>query len=150
MQFPEKIPIERIEEYHTHYLGKAADGRQFWGYVTFVYTVLPKDVQGNWEDYRNEYVVLHLFDNEGNHINTNHWLGGTTSQVSDIQLYSKLEEMIVELGPIEFGDIEVKLFKTIIDGVTFGLIPDEDYHYINLEPNSTISFGEPWDGSYST
>ena len=150
MQFPEKIPIERIEEYHTHYLGRTLDGLQFWGYITFVYTVLPKDVQGDWRDYRNEYAILHLFDKDGNHINTRHWLGGTTNQVSDILLYSKLEEMVLKLGEVEFCDIEAKLFTVIIDGVTFGLVPDTSYGFINLEPYATIAFGEPWDGSYST
>lgn len=58
MQFPEKIPIVRIEQYYTHYLGHTADEQQCWAYVTFVYTVLPKDVQGDWQDYRNEYAVL--------------------------------------------------------------------------------------------
>ena len=150
MQFPEKIPIERIEEYHTHYLGRTTDGRLFWGYVTFVYTVLPKDVIGDWRAYRNEYAILHIFDIDGTHTNTRHWLGGTTNQVTDIQLYTKLEDMIAELGEIEFSDIEVKLFTTVIDDVTFGLIPDTSCGFINLEPYSTIAFGEPWDGSYST
>jgi hypothetical protein len=150
MQFPQKIPIERIEDYHTHYLGRTVSGQQFWGYVTFVYTVFPKDVIGDWKDYRNEYAILHLFDRDGNHINTEYWLGGTTNQVTDIQLYSKLEEMVAKLGDIQFGDIEAKLFKILIDGVTFGLVPDSEYGFINLEPYSTIAFGEPWDGSYST
>jgi len=150
MQFPDKIPIERMEEYHTHYLGKTLNGQQFWGYVAFIYTVFPKDVKGDWRDYRNEYAILHLFDKEGNHLNTKHWLGGTTNEVSDIQLYSRLEEMIAELGEIGFCDIEVKLFTTVIDDVTFGIVPDSACGFINLEPYATIAFGAPWDGSYST
>ena len=150
MHFPEKIPIERIEDYHTHYLGKTKSGMQFWGYVTFVWTVLPKDIQGDWKDYRNEYVILHLFDKEGNYIETKHWLGGTTNQVNDSVLYSKLEAMVAELGEVHYGDIEVKLFQTTIDGVTFGLVPENEYGFIELEPNSTIAFSKPWDGSYST
>lgn len=150
LKFPEKIPIERMEEYHTHYLGKTADGQLFWGYVTFVYTVSQADMVGDWQDYRNEYAILHLFDKNGNHKNTRHWLGGKTNQVTDIQLYTKLEEMVMELGEIEFGDIEVKLFTTVIDGTIFGLVPDEKSMFINLQPHATIAFSEPWDGSYFT
>lgn len=150
MDFPEKIPIERVEDYHTHYLGKTASGLQFWGYLTFVWTILPKDIQGDWKDYRNEYVLVHLFDEAGNHIETKYSLTGTTNQGNDETLSFKLGEMINELGAIEFGDIEIKPFETIIDGHTFGLISDEESGFIELQPNSTIAFGEPWDGSYYT
>jgi hypothetical protein len=150
MHFPEKIPIERIEDYHTHYLGKTKDGLQFWGYTKFVWTVLPKDIQGDWKDFRNEYVILHLFDKQGNHIETRHWLGGTTNQVSDAILDDKLASMVADLGDVQYGDIEVKLFKTEIDGETFGLVPETQYGFIELQPYSSIAFAAPWDGSYST
>ena len=58
--------------------------------------------------------------------------------------------MVKELGEVTFCDIEVKLFNTLIDGVEFGLIPDPEFKCIDLQPSSTISFTEPWDGSYST
>lgn len=150
MHFPEKIPIERIEDYHTHYLGQTEEGIQFWGYVTFVWSVLPKDIQGDWKDYRNEYVILHLFDSDGNHLETRHWPGGTANQVSDGDLSAKLEAMVSELGEVVYSDIEVRLFQTVIDGEVFGLVPDNKYGFIELEPNSTIAFSKPWDGSYST
>lgn len=150
MQFPEKNPIERIEDYQTHYLGKTKTGLQFWGYSTFVWTVLPENIQGDWKDYRNEYAILHLFDKEGNCIDTKHWLGGTTNKVSDETLDLKLNEMGIKLGELEFCDIEVKLFQTSIDGEVFGLIPHEESGFIELQPNSTIAFSEPWDGSYFT
>jgi hypothetical protein len=38
---PEIVPIKREEDYHTHYIGKTKDGRQFFGYQTFVF---PKGV----------------------------------------------------------------------------------------------------------
>jgi formate hydrogenlyase regulatory protein HycA len=150
MRFPESIPIERIEDYHTHYVGTTEQGLQFWGYITFVWTVLPKDIQGDWKDYRNEYAVLHIFDNEGNHLETRHWLAGTTNQVSDSTLDGHLESMIAALQPVLYRDIQVKLFQTIIDGAIFGLVPEEEYGFIELQPNSTIAFSAPWDGSYST
>ena len=150
MSIPEKIPIERIEEYHTHYLGRTAEGNQFWGYTTFVFTKPHFEIQGDWQDYRHEYVLLHLFDADGNLLETMHWLAGTTKQVTGVMLYNKLQEMVAQLGAIEFGDIEVKLFQTTIDGIVFGLIPDEEYNLVNLEPGATLAFAAPWDGSYST
>ena len=58
--------------------------------------------------------------------------------------------MISELGEVEFTDIEVKTFQTTIDGIVFGLITNEEYETVDLEPSSTISFHEPWDGEYDT
>ncbi|GAO41404.1 hypothetical protein [Flavihumibacter petaseus] len=149
-QFPDKIPIERIENYHTHHLGRTADGRQFFGYVTHVYSILPKDVSGDPDDYRNEYAILHLFDQDGNHLETKHWLGGTTKQVTDRMMFAHLAGMVEALGEIHYGNIIVRLFETEIDGVTFGLIPETQFGFIELQPNSTIAFAAPWDGSYDT
>ncbi len=150
MPIPEKIPIQRMEDYHTHYLGKTEDGRQFFGYETFVFAdgVIPKD----WQKHRKEYVVLYIFDKNGNHLKTNHCYCGTTSEIDHSTKPQKLEEMVNELGKIEFIDIEVKPFQTIIDGIVFGLVPniDEDHESVDLEPSSTISFHEPWDGEYDT
>jgi len=145
---PERIPIQREEDYHTHFLGKTKDGRQFFGYETFVF---PKGMTtSDWEKHRKEYVVLYIFDKDGNHLVTNHWYGGTTSEIDQSVMREKLEQMINELGETKFSDIEVKPFQTIIDGFIFGLVPNEENETVNLQPSSTISFQEPWDGEYYT
>lgn len=145
---PEKIPIQRMEDYHTHFLGKTEDGRQFFGYETFVF---PNGVPtSDWEKHRKEYVVLYIFDQEGNHLKTDHWYAGTTSETDETVIRERLEQMIRELGQTTFSDIEVKPFQTIIDGIVFGLVPNEEEETVDLEPSSTISFHEPWDGEYDT
>lgn len=145
---PEKIPIQRIEDYHTHFVGKTEDGRQFFGYETFVF---PNGIPtSDWEKYRKEYVVLYIFDQEGNHLKTDHWYAGTTSETDETVIRERLEQMIRELGQTTFSDIEVKPFQTIIDGIVFGLVPNEEEETVDLEPSSTISFHEPWDGEYDT
>lgn len=59
--------------------------------------------------------------------------------------------MIQSFGQYEFADeIIVQPFQVEIEGRTFGLIPDEDSKFINLEPNMSIAFYSPWDGSYDT
>lgn len=138
-----------MEDYHTHYLGKTDNGNLFWGYETFVYTKPYSEIEaGRWIDFRREYAVLHLFDKDGNLISTQHL---STDSATDQSLTSdKLSEMVSRLGRVVFQDVEIKLFQTIIDGYTFGLIPDEEDETINLEPNSLISFQTPWDGEYYT
>jgi hypothetical protein len=145
---PERIPIQRMENYHTHFLGKTEDGRQFFGYETFVFpNAIPAAER---EKNRKEYVVLHLFDEDGNHLTTNHWYAGTTSKTNNTVMREKLEEMINNLGKTEFCNIEIKLFQTTIDGVVFGLVRNDEYGSVELQPSSTISFQEPWDGEYYT
>lgn len=63
---------------------------------------------------------------------------------------AQLEMWIAELGETVYCDIEVKCFRTVIDGITFGLIPDYENCSIELEPSSTIAFQRPWDGDYYT
>jgi formate hydrogenlyase regulatory protein HycA len=58
--------------------------------------------------------------------------------------------MVNELGRVEFKDICVKPFKTVIENIEFGLVVNEENESIDLEPSSTISFQEPWDGEYYT
>ena len=60
MKFPDKIRIERMEDYHTNYIGRYENGNQFWGYATFVQN--PFQEGENWEKYREEFAVLYLFD----------------------------------------------------------------------------------------
>lgn len=151
MKIPDLIPISRQEDYHTHYLGTFSGDLQFWAYETFVHNP-PKNLAAktDWQERRKEYVVLHTFDVNGDHLHTEHWYCGTTAECDDIPMEQKLEEMVSALGDTKFGDISVKLFQTEIDGIVFGLIPDENTKMVNLQPSSTISFMEPWDGEYYT
>ena len=151
MRFPKKLPIERMEEYHTHYLGKSRNGKRFWGYITFVYPApYPEVKKDDWQKHRMEYAVLHLFDRWGNYLSSQSYCGGTAEECDHNELSSTLAKWVAALDPIKFCDIKVKLFETVIDGITFGLIPDDETGTIDLQPGSTISFQEPWDGSYYT
>lgn len=138
----------REEDYHTHFIGITQNGEQFLGHETFV---IPKGAPNQeWEKWRKEYVVLYIFDKKGNHLKTSHWYAGTTADISPDATRNKLEEMVSELGEVEFRDIAIKPFKTLIDGIEFGLIPNDETKSIELQPSSTIAFFEPWDGEYYT
>ena len=152
MTIPNKLPIMRMEDYHTHYLGKVADGRLFWGYQTFVFDKPYAEIQqsDDWQKHRKEYALVHTFDKDGNYLTTKYWFAGLTKDINEQQLEDKLEELVTELGNIVFQDIEIKLFQLQIDNITFGLVVDKETEMINLQPSSTISFQEPWDGEYDT
>jgi hypothetical protein len=147
---PAAIQINREEDYHTHYIGDTKDGLQFFAYNTFYLEPTDGGFTDNWQKYRKEYAVLYLFNAAGDHIETKHWYAGTTDQIKDGMVSAKIEEMLLELGDISYGNIMVKPFSTEIDGITFGLIPYDEYETINLEPSSTISFHGPWNGEYDT
>lgn len=151
MPIPDKLPIARLEDEHTHYLGKCENGRLFWGYDTFVFTVPVTERSGNdWAKYRREYAVLYIFDNNGEFLEAKYLFAGLTSETNGDPLNEEIEVMIAALGEVTYQDIEVKPFQTVIDGFTFGLVVDEENETINLQPSSTISFQEPWDGEYYT
>lgn len=145
MKFPEKIPVERMEDYHTHHIGKYENGSQFFGYGTFVFTEIP--IPENWEKYRREYAVLYLFDEEGNFKEAKYEFAGTSDSLK-FDTEDKIEEFLSKLGEIEYCNIKIKSFEIEIDGFKFGLIPNEESEMIELQPSNT--FGEPWDGEYDT
>ncbi len=146
---PKRIKLKREEDYHTHYIGQVCDGRQFFGYETFIF---PDGVpqSDDWTKSRVEYVVLYIFDKDGNHLMTKHWCAGTTSETNDSFTRNKLEEFIKELGTVVYKDIKVKPFQSIIDGHVFGLVPNKEFKTVDLEPSSNISFSWPWNGEYDT
>jgi formate hydrogenlyase regulatory protein HycA len=150
MTFPEKIPIERMDDYQTEYMGQMADGRLFWVYTTFLYTIPYKEIvkRGeDWKAYRREYCILFLFDKNGD-LMSSQFQSEPLSRASYLDTY--LKEWVAALGPVEYMDIEVKLFQVMIDGHVFGLVPNEEGKCIELQPSNTIAFYEPWDGAYHT
>lgn len=149
MKFPKKIPIERIEDYHTHYMGKYENGNQFWAYETFVFAESPIPEGKDWKKHRREYAVLYLFDKKGNFQEARYEFAGTTDSLK-FDIHDKIEEMVSKLGEIIYCNIEVKPFEIEIDRFKFGLIPNEESEMIELQPSNTIAFSEPWDGEYDT
>ena len=122
----------------------------------FVTATLPEPLPRDWEKHKRWYAVLHTFDRKGKHLNTEAWFAGTTAggeRKAVEKAQAKLDQMIVALGKVKYGDVKVGLFQVQIDGHTFGLVdasePEEDYVSIHLLPND-LAFFEPWDGTYDT
>ena len=147
MAIPTRIRITRMVDYHTHFIGKYDNGKQFFGYEHFVFEP-DKDRQ---LENRHEYVVLYIFNEEGDLVGNKYWYAGKSTALN-CNTEKKLKELVKELGKIRYCNIRVKPFKIEIDNYTFGLIAfaDPDYERVELHPNNTIAFSEPWDGEYDT
>lgn len=76
MTVPNKILILREEKYHTHNIGRYGNKNQFMG---FVVATLPLPMPENWQEHKKWYAVLYLFDEDGNHIDTEYEFFGTTA-----------------------------------------------------------------------
>ena len=97
-----------------------------------------------------EYAIVYLFDSDGNYIGNLHELAGKTSEIELGKSSQMLKVLLDSLGKLNYKNIEVKPFSIIINGIQFGLIPDDETQSIELQPCSTIAFFEPWNGEYDT
>jgi len=135
------------------------DDNQFWGRVVASFAGIPKPPPARWEPYKRWYAVLHKFDGQGRHIETDHWFAGTTADGEREvckRANARLDEMVAALGPVESADIEIELFRVEIDGGVFGLVdvsePEEGPEFadrVAMEPGNLL-FCAPWDGNYDT
>lgn len=149
MAIPDKIPIARLEDLYTNYLGKCAGNRLFWGLEIFAFTVPAEKRTGkDWEKHRKEYIVLFLFNSDGDFLEARHIYASLTSETGGSDFEEEIKSLMADLSEVSYEDIAVKPFKTIIDGFTFGLIVDEENEAVHLQPSSLITFLEPWDGEY--
>jgi len=141
-----------MEDYHTHFLGKTLSGNLFWGYQTFYYDTPyeDRDRDKGWQEYRIDLAVMHHFDSGGKYLNSQVHSERASNSTAEAILEKKLEEFYSQLSGPEFCDIEVELFQSEFCNVTFGLVYNTETDTIDLQPSSTISFAEPWDGEYYT
>jgi hypothetical protein len=147
MPIPDVIPIRLMEDLHTEFVGRCADGTQFFLNEAFVFR---GPFTENWAACRHEYLILYLFDGDGYYLEHRYWYGGTTATCDQGAIDAKRQEMLAALGKFKYRDIAVRPFSIQIDSITFGLIPNIDDESVELEPSSQISFTEPWDGEYDT
>jgi hypothetical protein len=156
MAVPNKIKIERAEGYRTDTIGVCQDGRQFMAFVTASLPLEKFRDPGGWQRHKLWHAVLHTFDADGTHLNTEVWTAGSTADGERevvARAEERLTELLMSLGVVTYKDVTVSLFCTEIEGREFGLIdvsePQENYEAIDLIPND-LRFFSPWDGTYST
>ncbi|MDA0638217.1 hypothetical protein OUY22_32830 [Nonomuraea sp. MCN248] len=151
MAVPEIIPIGYEPEYHTGDIGHW-EGGQFLGSVVAAF---PEGYThtDDWQAHKRWHAVLHTFDAAGHHLDSriertgtddDHWVAVNTAR-------DRLDGWLGELPGLRFGDIAIRPFRHVVEGVLFGLVIEtfEDTEHAELYPN-TIGFYEPWDGSYDT
>ncbi|MEO7714573.1 MAG: hypothetical protein ABIY70_00085 [Capsulimonas sp.] len=158
MAIPDKIKVSYLADYHTENVGRHGDDDgQF---MAFVVATLPEIFASDWQKHKRWYAVLHTFDTDGHHVNTDARFAGVTADGEDQvaeRAWGWIEEMLAALGPITREDIEVRLFSVQVDGRAFGLldtshISEDDgtiYETVTLLPNDFV-FTDPWDGDYDT
>ena len=152
MSIPDRIPIERVPDYYTHYVGRSADGRQF---MAFIVATLPKPSPPDWERHKRWYAVLHTFDREGHHLNTEaRFVGLTSDGEADVceRARGLRKELLASLGKRRYCDVSIRLFSVRVDGHLFGLeetTDEERGESVTLWPNDFF-FTPPWNGNYST
>lgn len=144
---PDIIAIDH-DDYSAAYIGRTADGRQF-----FLTTPFEPEIGGHKGS---EYVALYLFNAAGRLLETKIDDFGPRPTVDEKKRRQVFEQRLRELGDVRFERIEVAPFAIERFGVTFGLVlrePDdeEDPWAVEAQPGNYMAFFEPWDsGDYDT
>ena len=145
---PPKTVALANDDYTAKYVGRTADGRQFFLTNPFV-----PAIGGNPG---REFLALYLFDKDGA------LLG---AQIEDLDTRAELDEdaararqaaLLGSLGPVKYHKIKVAPFKVERFGVEFGFIPQppeepgKDWSVV-VEPGNYMCFWPPWtSGDYDT
>jgi hypothetical protein len=156
LRIPADGPIE--------YVGRLEDGRQ---YMTFVTGAVPDGFLFNpdneeWRKVKRRLAVLHLFDADGNHLSTEVRHGGYDIEGREVAGEKAWTEVHAMFAPYrnqpKRGDLDVKLFAVVVDGITHGLVYraeqfEDDgpvFEGVFLQPRD-VMFHPPWDsGEWST
>jgi hypothetical protein len=153
MPIPDVIQIERVEDYWTHDIGRYGAGNQF---MAFVVVTLPAAFGADWEDHKRWYAVLHIFNEQGDHLYSQANFMGVTADGENAvvdRASAKRDEMLEALADIVHCNVFIKLFSVTIDDHIFGLIdvtePEDDHEEVELKPGYLV-FYPPWDGSFDT
>ncbi|WP_329391588.1 nitrogen permease regulator 3 (plasmid) [Streptomyces sp. NBC_01351] len=163
MAVPEIIPIAHESDYRTSTIGRFRGG-QFLASVTYAFP--GGFVMGDgWEEQKRLFVVLHKFDHDGHHQESDIWCAGTWAEQTKrphdersviARADARLAAVLASLPEREYCDIAIQPFQLTVDGVVFGLITechaeDEDgeHDWAELYPDR-LGFSAPWNGEYDT
>lgn len=138
------------DDYHAKYVGKTANGDQF--FLSFPFVPRSETQAGG------NYIALYLFDAFGllkeAHIYDEREQGLATQTAVE----TFVANLLSILGKYKFGDIKVAPFCVEQFSQRFGLIfdpgelteDDEPYTCVTVEPGNYMAFNPPWDGDYDT
>ncbi|MEU9317799.1 hypothetical protein [Streptomyces sp. NPDC048295] len=172
MAVPAIIPIAHEPDYRTGTIGRYTGG-QFLASITYAF---PDGftLGDGWEEHKRLYTVLHRFDHEGRHVDSEIERVGTWAEQRQrpqgedsvlARAQSRMAALLDGLPGREYGDIAIRPFRLMVDDVLFGLVVErhdggEDGHendevdehedeWAELHPDG-LGFYAPWDGQYDT
>lgn len=162
MTAPERIPIRHEPNYRTETIGWSDDG-QFLASLSYAYREEYDQPPGDdWADHKYLTGALHRFDHDGRHVHSDLWIAGTWAEQmradgSDSPLARaevRMAALLDDLPGRTFGDIAIRPFRVVMDGIVFALDvhePDGLAHRptATLWPDDLL-FAPPWDGCYDT
>ena len=144
---PKYVRIEPDDD-HAKYVGRTAEGRQFFMTTPFV-PAMGKDAG-------REFIAVYLFDKAGTLLEARIDDLGPRAQLDPEDAAERHDIRLAELGRISFGAIRVAPFEVQRFGVRFGLIPeppedeDDEAWSVITEPGNYMAFIPPWNGTYDT
>jgi hypothetical protein len=143
---PSKLPIN-LDGSYTAWVGRTADGAQFFSANAFVQAGAT----------RRYFATFYLFDADGTlkSAKIDEIPEGTdkATAIAALEKVKALREQnlkaLVEVGgAVKPGNIVVRPFEVLHDGISFGLIGATKPTRVVLQPGTMLTFRPPWDGSY--
>lgn len=144
---PKLVALEH-DDHSAEYVGRTADGRQFFLTTPFV--------PATGGDSGREFVALYLFEAGGGLLEAKIEDMGPRDGVDEAPRLAVRDELVASLGEVTYGRVRIALFRVERFGVEFGFIarppeePDEDW-CVTVEPGDYMCFWPPWtSGDYDT
>jgi len=144
---PSLLAIDH-DDYYASRVGRTKGGMQVFVTNPFIPAL------GN--ETGREFLAVYIFDSAGKLSEARIDDLGTRAELDRVAARKLLEQRMAELGPVDYGRIEVQPFAVEQFGTTFGLVPrapeDEGGDWwVELQPGNYMAFHEPWDsGEYDT
>ncbi len=129
MAVPEIIPIAYEPNYRTDMIGRYAGG-QFFTSITYAFPGGFRNGE-DWEDAKRLYAVLHRFDFDGRHVDSDIWCAGTwweqqqrrgQADSAVAKAEARMAELLGALPQREYQNIGIRPFRLTFDDVLFGLV----------------------------
>jgi hypothetical protein len=145
---PPKTVALANDDYTAKYVGRTADGRQF--FLTNPFVAAIGDNPGC------EFLALYLFDKEGRLLDAQIEDLGTRAELDEDAARGRQATLLESLGPVKYCKIKVAPFKVERFGVEFGFIPQPpeepgEAWSVIVEPGNYMCFWPPWtSGDYDT
>jgi hypothetical protein len=138
------------DDYHAEYVGKTADGSQFFLTTPFVPGDSATGSSGR------EFIALYVFDNVGALLKAVIDELGSRATMDESARVTRRDELLRGLGRLRFCDITISPFQVEQHGAVFGLVPQPpeepgDEWCVIIEPGNYMCFWPPWtSGEYDT